>query len=55
MALALQTGSDFQGEEIIIERPNGSRITALAHASPIRDESGNILGAANVLADINDQ
>src|SRR5262245_53795369 len=55
MARALSTGEDYDGEEIVIERPDGSRITALAHASPIRDESGKLLGAVNVLIDISDR
>ncbi len=54
MARALKTGQEFSGEEIIVERPDGSRLTVLAHASPIRDEAGRLLGAVNVLVDISD-
>ena len=42
-ALALQTGKHYNGCEIIIERPDGSRATVLAHVSPLRDESGKII------------
>jgi signal transduction histidine kinase len=55
MALALQTGKEYNGEEIIIERPDGSRLTALAHANPIRDDAGELVGAVNVLVDITDR
>lgn len=55
MALALQTGNEYNGEEIIIERPDGSRLTALAHANPIRDDAGVLVGAVNVLVDITDR
>jgi PAS domain S-box-containing protein len=55
MGQALETGSAFNGEEIIVERPDGTRLTALAHANPIRDESGKIIGAVNVLIDISDR
>lgn len=55
MARALRTGEDYDGEEIVIERPDGSRITVLAHASPIRDDSGKLQGAVNVLVDITDR
>lgn len=55
MALALRTGQEYNGKEIIIERPDGSRLTALAHANPIWDESGKIAGAINVLVDISDR
>ena len=55
MALALQTGKEYNGEEIIIERPDGRRLTVLAHANPIRDEAGELIGAVNVLIDITDR
>ena len=46
---------EHNGEEIIIERPDGSRAAALAHANPMHDEAGNIIGAVNVLVDITDR
>jgi PAS domain S-box-containing protein len=55
MALALQTGKGFNREEIIIERPDGSRINALAHANPIHDDLENVVGAVNVLVDISER
>ncbi|HEV3418208.1 MAG TPA: PAS domain S-box protein [Pirellulales bacterium] len=55
MALALQTGHDYNREEIVIECPDGSRRNVLAHANPIRDSSGKITGAINILVDISDQ
>src|SRR5262245_53482283 len=55
MALALQMNKAFNGHEIVIERPDGQRITVLAHANPLHDESGNLLGAVNVLVDISDR
>jgi signal transduction histidine kinase len=55
MARALQTGKEYNGEEIIIERPDGRRLTVLAHANPIRDEAGELVGAVNVLVDITDR
>lgn len=55
MALALDTGKECNGQEIVIERPNGDRATALAHANPIFDPSGRITGAVNVLVDITDR
>lgn len=39
MALALRTQREFNGYEIVIERPDGQRRTVLAHVNPIRDES----------------
>lgn len=55
MALALRMNQAFHGHETVIERPDGQRITVLAHANPIHDESGNLLGAVNVLVDISDR
>ncbi|HYC43846.1 MAG TPA: ATP-binding protein [Burkholderiales bacterium] len=55
MALALKHRQEYNGREIMIERPDGRRITALAHANPIRDELGRLCGAVNVLVDISDR
>ncbi|HSL00852.1 MAG TPA: ATP-binding protein [Rubrobacteraceae bacterium] len=55
MALALKMEREYNGREIVIERPDGQRLSALAHANPIHDESGKLLGAVNVLVDINDR
>ncbi len=55
MALALKMDQAYNGHEIVIERPDGTRITVLAHANPIHDESGQLLGAVNVLVDISDR
>jgi PAS domain S-box-containing protein len=55
MARALRTETEFNGHEIVIERPDGQRRTVLAHANPIRDGSGKVLGAVNVLVDITDR
>jgi PAS domain S-box-containing protein len=55
MALALKDENEYHGCEILIERPDGSRIPALAHANPIHDESGRVIGAVNVLIDISDR
>ena len=55
MALALKKGEGYNGQEIIIERPDGSRITALAHANPIHDHAGKLLGAVNVLINVGER
>jgi PAS domain S-box-containing protein len=52
MALALNEADNYYGREIVIERPDGTFISALAHANPIRDASGRPIGAVNVLVDI---
>ena len=55
MALAIKNGKSYIGQEIVVERPDGSRLTALAHANPIRNEAGQIIGAVNVLVDVSDR
>ena len=55
MALALKMDKGYNGDEIVIERPDGQRLSALAHANPIHDESGKLLGAVNVLVDITER
>ncbi len=55
MALALHTNEEYNGHEIVVERPDGRRVTVLAYANPVRDESGKLRGAVNVLVDISDR
>ena len=55
MALALHNDREYNGHEIMIQRPNGEWITALAHANPIHDHEGRLIGAVNVLVDISDR
>ena len=55
MALALMRNQAYNGQAIVIERPDGQRLTVLAHANPIHDASGMLLGAVNVLVDISDR
>src|SRR5580700_11278153 len=44
MALALQNNTGYNGQEILVERPTGERLTVLAHANPVRSDSGELLG-----------
>jgi PAS domain S-box-containing protein len=55
MALALRDRREYLGHEIVIERPDGNRVTALAYASPYLDEAGCLSGAVNVLVDVSDR
>ncbi len=52
MAVSLEEGRPVRGEEIIIERPDGSRRNILPHPEPIRNASGAMVGAINMLIDI---
>jgi PAS domain S-box-containing protein len=55
MALALRKNEGFNEREVVVERPDGSRCTVLAHANPIYDEADRLIGAENVLVDITDR
>ncbi len=55
MALALRNRRQYSGEEIVVEQPGGTRLTVLAHANPIRDKNGRVIGAVNVLVDITER
>lgn len=55
MALAIKQRKEFNGHEIIIEALDGHQVAVLAHASPIHDASGKLLGAINVLVDISER
>jgi signal transduction histidine kinase len=52
MARALKDRAQYDGREIVIECPDGARRDALAHAAPIYDDSGRLVGAVNVLWDV---
>jgi PAS domain S-box-containing protein len=52
MAIALREKRAVRGEEIIIERPDGSRRHVLSHPDPICDANGAVVGAINMLIDV---
>src|SRR5262245_45878011 len=54
-AQALQSGSRYEGLEAVVVRPDGSRRSVLAYVSPLKDESGALIGATTILVDVTDQ
>jgi PAS domain S-box-containing protein len=54
MAVALREGRPVRGEEAIAERPDGTRVPFRPYPTPIKDTSGRIVGAINLLVDISD-
>jgi len=52
MAVTLREGRAVRGEEIVIERPDGSKRHVVPHPDPIRDASGTVIGAVNMLIDV---
>ena len=52
MAVTLKEGRPVRGEEAILERPDGTRIPFAPFPTPLRDSSGRITGAINLLMDM---
>jgi PAS domain S-box-containing protein len=55
MAMALKEKRPIRGMEAIAERPDGMRIPFLAFPSPLFDESGQLIGAVNMLVDMTER
>jgi PAS domain S-box-containing protein len=55
VALALSTGVSVHEQEVVIERPDGSRVTVLVHIDPIRGQNGTIVGVVNFFQDITER
>jgi PAS domain S-box-containing protein len=55
MAVALKEGRAVRGVEAVAERPDGTRVPFIPHPTPIRDDSGKIVGAINMLVDVSER
>ena len=55
MAVALKEKRPVRGVEAYAERPDGTRVPFLPYPTPLRDLSGKLVGAVNMLVDISDQ
>jgi len=55
MAVALKEGRPIRGAEAAAERPDGTRVPFLAYPTPLRDRSGALTGAVNMLIDITER
>jgi PAS domain S-box-containing protein len=47
--------SEVVDEEVIVERPDGSRVTAVVNIRPLRNERGEVIGAINCAYDITER
>jgi PAS domain S-box-containing protein len=52
MAEAVRVGTETRNAEVVMERPDGSRFTALVNIRALRDHKGRIQGAINCFQDI---
>jgi PAS domain S-box-containing protein len=55
MVRALADGREVAGEQIVIERPDGSRVTVIVNIRPLKDERGAVVGAVNCFYDITER
>jgi PAS domain S-box-containing protein len=55
MAEALRRGMPYRNQDVVIERPDGSRLHVLVNIEPITDDEGAIVGAINVFTDVSDR
>lgn len=55
MAIALKEARAIRGKEAVAERPDGTRIPFIPFPTPIRDSSGKVIGAINMLVDISER
>ena len=52
MAVTLKEGRPVRGVEAIAERPDGTRVPFMPYPTPLRDASGQLVGAINLLVDL---
>lgn len=52
MEYVLRTGDSARDQEVIIERPDGSRVTVLVNIAPVFDDNGAQVGAVNCFQDL---
>jgi PAS domain S-box-containing protein len=55
MAVALKEGRPVRGVEAVAERPDGTRVPFIPFPTPLRDPSGRITGAINMLVDLSER
>jgi PAS domain S-box-containing protein len=55
MAVALKENRPVRGVEALAERPDGTQIPFIPYPTPLRDRSGKLIGAVNMLVDISER
>ncbi|WP_352837882.1 PAS domain S-box protein [Mesorhizobium sp. M0830] len=55
MAVALKENRPIRNQEAIAQRPDGTLIPFLPFPTPLRDETGELIGAVNLLVDLSER
>lgn len=52
MAVAVREGRSVRGIDAVLERPDGTRVPFRPFPTPLRDDTGRVIGAINTLIDL---
>jgi PAS domain S-box-containing protein len=55
MAVSLKEGRPVRGVEAVAERPDGTRVPFMPYPTLLRDDSGRLIGAINLLIDLTER
>jgi PAS domain S-box-containing protein len=55
MAIALKEGRAIRNAEVVVERPDGTRAPVIPYPTPLRDSTGKIVGAVNIVVDVSER
>jgi PAS domain S-box-containing protein len=55
LAQSLRRGDPVRGAEMILERPDGTRLLVLPYPTAIKDSTGRVIGGVNMLIDAGDR
>jgi PAS domain S-box-containing protein len=55
LALAIKEKRQISGMEAVVERPDGTRIRCLPHATPLFSSEGSFVGAVNFIRDLSER
>lgn len=55
MAIAIKENRPVRGLEAVAERPDGARVSFMPFPTPLRDGSGRLVGAVNMLVDVSER
>jgi len=55
MAIAIRENRAVRGMEAILERPDGTHVPFLPYPTPLRDDTGALVGAVNMLVEISER
>ena len=55
MATVLETGRTSRGVDVVVERPDGLRLTVATTVAPLRDAEGRLVAAVNVFREVSER